>query len=132
MTIGYRLFTLGSAAMLALFVVVAGSLVGLHQLTRTVDGLARQRIPALVALGAMREGQVQVARHTLEPLQWAAEFSLEAQNEWSRMLQSKARNWQAVESARQALAGLPIPMKNRPLWTRSMSRLRHGGPATLP
>jgi methyl-accepting chemotaxis protein len=93
--------------MLALLVVVAASLVGLHQLTRTVDGLAGQRIPALVALGAMREGQVQVARHTLEPLQWAAEFSIEAQNEWSRMLQSKARNWQAVESARQALAGLP-------------------------
>ncbi|WP_420224886.1 methyl-accepting chemotaxis protein [Pigmentiphaga litoralis] len=93
--------------MLALLVVVAGSLLGLRQLTRTVDGLAGQRIPALVALGAMREGQVQVARYALEPLQWAAEFSIEARNEWSRMLQSKARNWQAVDAARQVLAGLP-------------------------
>ena len=107
MTIRYRLFILGSAAMFALLVVVAASLFGLHQLTRTVNSLAVQRIPALVALGAMREGQVQVARHTLEPLQWAAEFSVEAQNEWTRMLQSKARNWQAVEAARQTLAGLP-------------------------
>ncbi|MDX3905004.1 MAG: methyl-accepting chemotaxis protein [Pigmentiphaga sp.] len=104
MKIRSKLFALGIAGIVALLVVAGGAVAGLLRLSAAVDGFARHRVPALVALGALREGQVQIARHNLEPLQWAGEYSIEARNEWERMLQSKARTWAALEQARAALA----------------------------
>jgi len=103
MKIRSKLFALGTAGIVALAVVAGCSVVGLLRLSAAVDGFARHRVPALVALGALREGQVQVARHNLEPLQWVGEYSIEARNEWERMLQSKARTWAAMDEARAAL-----------------------------
>ncbi len=108
MKIRNKLFALSAAGVLALTVVVACSLWGLHRLTATVNGFAQNRLPALVELGTMREGQVQVARHALEPLQWSGEYSVEAQNEWARMLESKLRSWSAVSNARQRLADVSV------------------------
>ncbi|GAA4330969.1 hypothetical protein GCM10023144_19130 [Pigmentiphaga soli] len=96
----------GAAGVVALSIVAGGALFGLNRLTATANGFAQRRLPALVELGTMREGQIQVARHTLEPLQWASEYSIQAQNEWNRMLQSKKRALESVDKARQALAGV--------------------------
>lgn len=106
MKIKNKLFVLGAAGVLALVVVVASALFGLNRLTVTMDEFAQQRLPALVALGTLREGQVQISRHTLEPLLWTAEFSIEARNEWGRMLQSKRRRWDEVMAARESLASV--------------------------
>jgi len=107
MKIRSKLFALGAAGIVALAAVAGGAVIGLLRLSAAVDDYAQRRVPALVALGAVREGQVQIARHSLEPLQWAGEHSIEARNEWERMLQSKGRTWSAMEAARAALAEAP-------------------------
>ncbi|MPS28470.1 MAG: methyl-accepting chemotaxis protein [Alcaligenaceae bacterium] len=107
MKIRSKLFALGTAGIVALAVVAGCAVAGLLRLSAAVDDYAQRRVPALVALGALREGQVQIARHSLEPLQWADEYSIEARNEWERMLQSKGRTWAAMEAARAALSDVP-------------------------
>ncbi|VCU70957.1 Methyl-accepting chemotaxis protein III [Pigmentiphaga humi] len=107
MKIRSKLFALGTAGIVALVVVAGCAVAGLLRLSGAVDDYAQRRVPALVALGALREGQVQIARHSLEPLQWADEYSIEARNEWERMLQSKGRTWAAMEAARAALSEAP-------------------------
>src|SRR5690606_24696647 len=61
---------------------------------------SQEQLPALVELGTLREGQALIARYALEPLQWADEFSLEAQNEWRRIAQTTDRVWERLDENR--------------------------------
>jgi methyl-accepting chemotaxis protein len=106
MKIRSKLLVLGAVGVIALAVVVACSLVGLLRLTQAMNGLAQQRMPVLVALATMREEEVQIVRYALEPFQWQTEFSVGAQNEWNRVLQSQARSWDNLNKARARLSGV--------------------------
>lgn len=103
MKIRTQLYGFGVVAVTVLSLTIALAFAQLARLGGAVQVFSQAQLPALQELGNLREGQALVARYALEPLQWADEFSLEAQNEWKRIAQTTDRVWSQLEENRQAL-----------------------------
>ncbi len=104
MNIRSKLFVLCAGGVLGMLLVAGSAMVGLDRLARNARGMGEHRLPAVVAVAAMQEAQVQISRRTLEVLQWEQDFSLEAQNEWSRILTAKNAHWAELDAARADLS----------------------------
>jgi methyl-accepting chemotaxis protein len=103
MNIRSKLFVLCAAGVIGMVLVAGSAMIGLQRLAGTASSLGERRLPALVAVAAIQESQVQISRRTLEVLQWEQDFSIESQNEWSRILAAKAQHWKELDKARAAL-----------------------------
>jgi methyl-accepting chemotaxis protein len=108
MNIRSKLFVLCAAGVVGMLLVAGSAMIGLQRLSGTASSLGERRLPALVAVAVMQESQVQISRRTLEVLQWEQDFSIESQNEWSRILAAKAQHWKELDDARTALKGIPV------------------------
>ncbi|MCK9507614.1 MAG: methyl-accepting chemotaxis protein [Pigmentiphaga sp.] len=103
MKIRTQLYVFGVVAISVLSLTIALAFAQLARLGGVVHVFSQDQLPALLELGNMREGQALIARYALEPLQWADEFSLEAQNEWKRIAQTTDRVWARLDENRQRL-----------------------------
>jgi methyl-accepting chemotaxis protein len=108
MNIRSKLFVLCAAGVVGMLLVAGSAMLGLQRLAATASSLGERRLPALVAVSVMQESQVQISRRTLEVLQWEQDFSIESQNEWSRILAAKAKHWQDLDQARASLRNVQL------------------------
>ncbi len=120
MSLRWKLFVLSALAMAALSAAVFTGAIGIRSGIRGVEEIGERRLPAVIAIQALREAQIALKSSTFETALW--ENDGDAQEQFDGIAKDKQAYWVRADAARKAYETIPKAADESELWTRFLKQ----------
>ena len=114
LTLKAKLFGLLAVALLALLVVGAIGWIGLVNTAASVNEIGKVRLPSIVGLGIMNEGQTAVRSNIRKAAQYENDYK--AQDQFATILKEDEEIWKRIEHGWKIYEPLPQTKEEEVLW----------------
>jgi len=116
MSLRVKLLLLSGLAMLALIAAVITGILGARSGVEGIHEIGRQRLPAVLALQVLKEGQIALKSSTYEVGLWEQDY--DAREQFEAIAKDKQQLWRRIDQAWKAHAAIPSSAEETELWNR--------------
>jgi methyl-accepting chemotaxis protein len=116
MSLRLKLMVFSLLSLIGLLAAVITGVFGIHSGIEGVKEIGRQRLPSVISLQAIREGQISLKSSTFEVALW--ENDTEAQDQFSDIAKDKKSTWARIDKAWQDYESIPKSAEENDIWKK--------------